>query len=150
MALSKTVRVKRTTSLCLSSASDTRRNHHQNLSLAVELVQCTSLNKMAPRKKKATKECKQTRATKRRSSKVNTNKPLGTSHIHPTDTATQPLVEQAMSTDSLTASSSQKPGEFTLRARLLHKLADSVDRSNPGIHDERCSVQHRPPLLLVC
>lgn len=50
-----------------------------------------------------------------------------------------------MSTDSLTASSTQKPGEFTLRARLLHKLADSVDRSNPGIHDERCSVRHRPP-----
>ncbi|KAG9945043.1 hypothetical protein KCU85_g7487, partial [Aureobasidium melanogenum] len=69
---------------------------------------------MAPRKKKATKECKQTRATKRRSSK--------------------PLVEQAMSTDSLTASSSQKPDP--IQASMTNAALSSTDPPYycPGNH----------------
>ncbi|KAG9693341.1 hypothetical protein KCU76_g6060, partial [Aureobasidium melanogenum] len=76
--------------------------------MAIWLVFCTSPNKMASRKKKATNKFKQTRATKNQSSMVNTNEPLGTPIIDATDRAAQPLIEPTTSSDTPSASSTQE------------------------------------------
>ncbi|KAG9693603.1 hypothetical protein KCU95_g6415, partial [Aureobasidium melanogenum] len=86
---------------------------------------------MAPRKKKATKKCKQSRATERRSSK--------------------PLVEQAMSPDSLTASSTQKPD--LIQASMTNAALSGTDppTTAPAIIEssQKGVAQTQFPLLLL-